>query len=282
MELREWALILFTVLMQASIGAFLFTLWFEQRTKDAAAHRIYERLRMVLIPVVVVALIASLGHLGRPLRAITSLGNLGSSWLSREIFFAGGFFVLLVLAVLLKKSDGLRKLVAWLAGLSGVASVISMAMIYHSSVMPAWQGFGTFVAFGGTTLFLGAALAAVWVAGQPYQDRARDLKSLAWTAVVTAFVELALVPLQMASLAGGSVAAQASAAMLAGPYAWLVVLRWALAIFGGVLVLVAALRRLATGQVPAGLFYVACIAILAGELAGRYLFYATAVAIGIG
>lgn len=282
MELREWALILFTVLMQASIGAFLFTLWFQQRTKDAAAHRTYQRLHTALIPVTVIALIASLGHLGRPLQALTSLGNLGTSWLSREIFFSGGFFVLLVLAVILKKNDGLRRVLAWLAGLSGVAAVISMAMVYHTSVMPAWQGFGTFVAFGGTALFLGAVLAAVLMMGQLYQDRTRDLKSLAWTAIVVAFVEMSLVPLQMASLAGGSAAAQASAAMLAGPYAWLVVLRWALAILGGVLVLIAALRRLVSEQVPSALFYAACLAVLVSEVAGRYLFYAAAVAIGIG
>lgn len=282
MELREWSLILFTVLMQASIGAFLFTLWFEERSKDAAARKTYQRLHVALIPVTILALIASLGHLGRPLQAFSSLGNLGSSWLSREIFFTGGFFVLLVLAVLLKKNDGLRRVLAWLAGLSGVAAVISMAMIYHTSVMPAWQGFGTFVAFGGTALFLGAVLAAVLLMGQSYQERPRDLKSLAWTAVIVAFIEMALVPLQMVSLAGGGGAAQASAAMLAGPYAWLVVLRWALAIFGGVLLLLAALRRLSVQQIPSGLFYVAGLAILASEVAGRYLFYAAAVAIGIG
>lgn len=282
MDPREWSLILFTVLTQASVGAFLFTLWFEQRSKETAARQAYQRLHGVLIPVMIVALLASLGHLGRPMQALSSLGNLGTSWLSREIFFTGGFFVLLVLMVLLKRNDGVRRVLAWLTGLAGVAAVISMAMIYHMSIMPAWQGYGTFVAFGGTTFFLGAALAAVVLLGRAYQDQARDLRSLAWTAVVVALIEAALVPLQMAALAGGSEAAQATAALLAGPYAWLVILRWALALIVGVVVLLAAIRRLAMQQVPGSLFYVACLAILASEIAGRYLFYATAVPLGIG
>ncbi|BAS26233.1 dimethyl sulfoxide reductase anchor subunit family protein [Limnochorda pilosa] len=283
MELREWALVLFTVLMQACVGAFLFMVWFDQRTNDAAARRTYQRVHSVLIPVAVVALIASLGHLGRPLQALSSLGNLGSSWLSREIFFTGGFAGLLVLAAFLK-SGGARRIISWLAALSGVAAVISMAMIYDSSILPAWQGFGTFVAFGGTALFLGAVLAAALLTGlgQTYQDRLRDLRDLAWVAVAVALVELVAVPLQMAGLAGGDAAAQTTAGLLAGPYASLLVLRWVLAIFGGVVGLLLVLWRLATQQIPAGLLYVAGSAILAGELVGRYLFYATAVSIGIG
>ena len=138
----------------------------QQRSKETAARQAYQRLHGVLIPVMIVALLASLGHLGRPMQALSSLGNLGTSWLSREIFFTGGFFVLLVLMVLLKRNDGVRRVLAWLTGLAGVAAVISMAMIYHMSIMPAWQGYGTFVAFGGTTFFLGAALAAVVLLGR--------------------------------------------------------------------------------------------------------------------
>jgi len=39
---------------------------------------------------VLVALLASLAHLGRPLLALNALRNLSTSWLSREIFFSGG------------------------------------------------------------------------------------------------------------------------------------------------------------------------------------------------
>ncbi|BAS26230.1 dimethyl sulfoxide reductase anchor subunit family protein [Limnochorda pilosa] len=284
MDLREWALILFTVLMQACVGSFLLTVWFDQRTNDSAARKAYQSLNLFLIPVAVVALAASLGHLGRPLQALSSLSNLGSSWLSREIFFTGAFSVLLVLAALLKGNPGARRIVAWLAALAGVAGVVSMAMIYNQTMKPAWQGFGTFVAFAATTLFLGAALAAAMLAGlgRTYQDQTRDLKDLAWVAVGVALLEVVAVPLQMAGLAGGDSAAQATAGLLAGPYASLLVLRWVLAILGGVLALVLALRRLSLQQIPSGLLYTAGVAILAGELLGRYLFYATAVSIGIG
>lgn len=281
---REWALILFTVLMQASVGAFLSTVWFELRTNDRAAREAYQRLRTGLIPVAVVALLASLGHLGRPLQALSSLGNLGTSWLSREIFFAGGFAVLLVLAVLVRQNAGARRVLSWLAALAGIAAVISMGMIYHQSVLPAWQGFGTFVAFGGTVLFLGAALAASLLAGlgPEYEDRTRDLKDLARVAVGAALIELVAVPLQMVGLAAGDAAAQATASLLAGPYAGLLLIRWALAVFGGILVLLLAFRQLAVRQVPANHLYFAVSAILAGELVGRYLFYTSAVPVGIG
>lgn len=279
METKEWALVLFTVLSQAAIGAFILLTWFRQRNHDSNMDAAYGKASRALLGLTVAAVLASLGHLGRPLQAITALGNLGSSWLSREIFFSGGFFVLLLAGVLLEKQPVTRRVVGWLTGLTGILAVLSMSVVYVRTMMPAWQGYNTFVAFLGTTALLGAATAGgLLVAfGKGHEPLVQDLQDLVWVALGALMVEVAVTPLYLASLGAGVAAAQAAAALLAGKYGVALVLRWLLVLAGGVLPLVLVWRRLAAGQVAVNLVYTALVFILVGEVMGRYLFYATGV-----
>ncbi|MBE3598446.1 MAG: dimethyl sulfoxide reductase anchor subunit [Limnochordaceae bacterium] len=282
MEPREWSLVVFTVLMQACVGAFLLNLWLRERSKDSGVP--HDRVEFVLIPVAILAMLASLAHLGRPLYALNSLLNLGSSWLSREIFFTGAFVALLVVAVLLRRNPRLQRSVEYVVAAAGIACIASMASIYTHAVKPAWEGFYTYVAFGATALLAGTALTAgvLAVTGQRDEGLARDLKDLSWVAIVVALAEVVVLPLYLVSLASGDPAAQATAGLLAGPYAPWLLLRWVLLLGGGVVPLVMVLRRAADGPAPASLVYLAGIAIIAGEVVGRYLFYATAIPTGIG
>jgi anaerobic dimethyl sulfoxide reductase subunit C (anchor subunit) len=284
MEIKEWALILFTVLSQAAIGAFILLTWFRERNKETAMDAAYRKGTVSLLAVTFVALIASVWHLGRPLLAITALGNLGSSWLSREIFFSGGFFVMLLATVLLEKQPQVRRICAWLTALAGILAVLSMGAVYVRTMYVAWQGFNTFVAFLGTAALLGSVTAGGLLVtfGKGQESVARDLQALVWVALAAVVIEVAVLPLYLASLAGGSAPAQATAAMLAGKYAGALVVRWALALAGGMVPLVLVWRKLAAGKVSVNLVYTAFVCILAGELVGRFLFYATGVGIGIG
>ncbi|MGE5591605.1 MAG: dimethyl sulfoxide reductase anchor subunit family protein [Bacillota bacterium] len=284
METREWALILFTVLSQAAIGAFILLTWFRQRNRDTAMDGAYRKSSLALLGVTAVGLLASLAHLGRPLLAVTALGNLGSSWLSREIFFSGGFFVLLLASVLLEKQPATRRMIDWLASLAGVLAVLSMSAVYIRTMMPAWQGFNTFVAFLGTMALLGAATAGGLLVtfGRGQEPVARDLQALLWVAVGALVVELAVLPLYLATLGAGAEAAQAAAALLAGKYGAALVLRWALVLVGGLVPLLVVWRKLSSGQVDVNSVYAALAFILVGEVIGRYLFYATGVHIMIG
>ena len=91
MNVREWALPVYTILMQLAVGAML-GLWIIR----AVAIRQYGRStidHIIRIPVlavfltVVVAIVGSHFHLSQPLFSLLATLNLRSSWLSREILF---------------------------------------------------------------------------------------------------------------------------------------------------------------------------------------------------
>ncbi|HEY3365475.1 MAG TPA: DmsC/YnfH family molybdoenzyme membrane anchor subunit [Symbiobacteriaceae bacterium] len=284
METKEWALILFTVISQAAVGAFLLITWFRTVNKDAAMDAAYKKANLVLLPLAAIALITTLFHLGHPERALNALRNLSTSWLSREIFFAGGFFVMLLVSVLTEKTVAVRKIVDWLTVLAGICAVVSMAAVYDLSMKPAWQGFHTYVAFVVTALFLGAALAAglVVLFGKDHAQVAPNLQVLIWVAAAAVVAELIAFPFYLASLQMGGKAAQATLAMLAGQYGTALIARWALALVGGLVPLMFVRRQLSAGKTATGLVYTALLFVLAGELVGRYLFYMTGVKIMIG
>ena len=87
MNTQEWALILFTILSQMAVGAFwvLGVVHFYARRKmgETAANRMSDGALLVIGPVLVLAFVASLFHLGSPLNAPRAVIGLGSSWLSR-------------------------------------------------------------------------------------------------------------------------------------------------------------------------------------------------------
>ncbi len=173
MNARDWALITFTILVQMSVGS----IWvlgvahfFAARKYGAEeADRLSDRALLALVPVIALAFIASLLHLGNPFNAYRAVTNLGSSWLSREIFFGVIFAVLaFVFAFLQWRKIGptiLRTVIAWLAALDGLVLVFSMANVYMLQAQPAWNSWATPVSFFATTFLLGSlAMGAAFVA----------------------------------------------------------------------------------------------------------------------
>lgn len=284
MHFEELALVIFTVLAQASVGAFILIAWLRLRAGDEAMEAVYRKSVLVLLPLMAVGLLASALHLGKPLLAMSAMKHLSTSWLSREIFFTGGFFVLLIGSVALAGRPSVRRVVDGLAALAGVLSVVSMSMVYEMTVRPAWQGWGTHVAFIGTAVVVGLGLAAGLIAffGRDLPAVGSGLTLLIGGSVLGLIVVLASYPVYLASLAGGGAAAEASLQMLGGEYSLTLALRWVLTLAGGLVPLVFAWRRLASGRGVSGLVYTALAFLMAGELVGRYLFYVTGVSIAIG
>ena len=93
-----WALITFTILVQMSVGSIwvLGVAHYFAACKYGAeeADRLSDRALFALVPVIALAFIASLLHLGNPFNAYRAVAHLGSSWLSAEIFFGVIFAVL--------------------------------------------------------------------------------------------------------------------------------------------------------------------------------------------
>src|SRR5690606_915427 len=106
----------------------------------------------VVGPVMLVALILSLFHLGTPSGAYRAILNWDSSWLSREIIFAGTFFVLWLIGYLLERKGAWSQVLGWINSIVGVVAIFSMSSIYAATIMPAWTDFNTYLSFFGTTI----------------------------------------------------------------------------------------------------------------------------------
>lgn len=89
-----------------------------------------------------IGMLASIGHLAKPLRAPRSLTNLRSSWLSREILLVGAFWVALTAwaAASLAGSGAAALLFEAMGCVIGAILMYVIARAYRVSTRPAWCG----------------------------------------------------------------------------------------------------------------------------------------------
>ncbi|MBI5880365.1 MAG: dimethyl sulfoxide reductase anchor subunit [Chloroflexi bacterium] len=306
MNVREWALISFTILAQMSVGAFVVLgivhFLAQRKAGSEEADRLSDRALLAIGPVMVLGLLVSLLHLGNPLNAYRAVANVGSSWLSREILF-GALFAVVGGAFAIAQwrkigSFAMRNLLAWLAALIGLVLVYSMASVYMLGTQPAWNTWATPISFFVTTLLLGVlAMGAAFVANYAYIQRKYPgcadaqcglmraaVRWIAVAAVVLVGIELLVVPLQVAYLAAAGGVAGDSAALMYGEFGLILALRLALVFIGaGVLGVFLYQNALSPGRekVLGYLTYAAFALVLVSEGLGRFIFYATHLRIGI-
>jgi anaerobic dimethyl sulfoxide reductase subunit C (anchor subunit) len=164
--MHEWPLIVFTLLVQASVGITLFTtfsLMVANQGLNSQEKRRYALPFMLLAFIAgALGLMVSTAHLGYPLNAFHALRHVESSWLSREIIFASLYLALLGLGTLIALiSKRLSIVLLLIASLLGIVDVFCMSAIYvHSSVVT-WMHFNTYLMFFGSVLSLGA-VACLW------------------------------------------------------------------------------------------------------------------------
>ncbi len=305
MEIREWSLIIFTILTQMSIGSFVglgIVHFFANRKAGAKeADRLTDRALIAIAPILVIGIIASLGHLGNPINAPRAVTNIGSSWLSREIFFSVLFagFVLVFAFLQWRKiaSASVRNAFALIGALVGLVLVFCMSQVYMLRTVPVWNNFGSPVAFYITTFLLGSlAVGAALVANYALvlrkdpgceEIQCNLLRGVLYRVgiVVVALlgVEFVTLPLQLAYLASGPAAAVSAASMIHTQYGTLLGLRL-LFVFLGAGILGVLIYRYASEpgkeKMLGNLVYAAFILALVGEVMGRYLFYASYLRVG--
>lgn len=307
METREWALIMYTILAQLSVGSFLVlgvVRFLAARSAGSEqADQFSDRILLAIGPVIALGVVASFFHLGNPINAPRAIANLGSSWLSREIFstllFAGLGAVFAFLQWRKIGSFVVRNGVAWAGALAGLFLVYAMARVYMLQNQAAWNTLATPVLFFTTTFLLGVlAVGSAVMANYTYlkkinpgcaevqcQLARRALRGIAVTAIALLGVEMVTVPLQLSMLAGsGSAAAESSAGMFFNEFGVLFFLRLALAFLGAGLV-GALLYRYASqpGKEPlvSVLVFSALSLVMVSEVMGRFLFYATHISLGL-
>lgn len=305
MNVREWALIAFTILAQMSVGSFLvlgIVHFFGTRAKgEAQTDELSDRALIAIFPVLGLGLLASLAHLGNPLNAYRAVTNLGTSWLSREILLGVLFAVTGALFAFMQwrkmSTFAVRNVIAWVAALIGLALVYSMSQVYMLPARPSWDMFTTPLSFFTTTFLLGSlAVGGAFVATYAHERRqnphaASELSELVratirWIAIasiVLVGVEFVIVPLNVSMLAANPVTS-ASAGLLMSQYGLMFGLRLALVFIGaGVLgvFLYQAVQKGGQDKMVASLSHSAFLLVLIGEVLGRFLFYATTVKIGL-
>ena len=293
-------LVAMLVLTQLSVGAFFIErLLQELSSSDTTLLAGGTAMQaMTALAVGVLALLASVLHLGRPLKAFRAIVGLRKSWLSREIVAFGLFAVAASVYATGRFlfSDDLGE-----AALSGVSTVVialgslgvlCSAMIYHDTRRAFWslgQGGGKFLLTSiklgvSTTLLVTTLDAALRVDGSVADAMRGTGRLLCLALAIVCGAKLLFEAAVLRHLADRQHTSQRKTArVLVGPLARVTVGRFVIGLLGGVVLpLLLALdagNPVSHGALRLSLPAVIAVFILtlAGELMERYLFFAAAV-----
>jgi len=276
---HEWPLVLFTVLGQCVAGGLIVTgLGWMAAKDDTATQRRITRSMFFLWLLMGIGFIASMMHLGSPLRAFNSLNRVGASALSNEIaagslFFAVGGFWWLV-TMLGKMPAAMGKIWLIVSMVLGVVFVLAMTQVYQIDTVPTWHSAYTTVGFFLTMLLGGPLLAALLLRLARASFNGATFASLS---VVALLASLALVILQGMSL-GSLHSSVAQASALVPDYAMLQVWRMVLLVAGLGCWICPLVRR----KEPRALsLFAGLTLVVVGELIGRGLFYGLHMTVGM-
>lgn len=296
----HWPLVVMLVLTQLSVGAFGVSAVLNQLLPRAEWTPFQPIQAGLALCVGLLALAASVLHLGRPLLAWRGILGMRHSWLSREILAFGLFALLATLyfAAVMVTAAGTSDLHAWLRPGAAVVSAMGAiglfcsVMIYAFTRRVFWSLGRTSIRFGLTAVLLGTAtvwlslvLQSLWESSSALLESASRFdrwlaQALLTIAAAKLFWEAAL----FRHLASRHMSCLKRSALLAvRRLPRLTLLRFVLGGMGGMilpLVYLHAFPANAAMRPVAGLVYVALILTLtmAGELLERCLFFAAVAA----
>ncbi|PSW22004.1 dimethylsulfoxide reductase [Photobacterium sanctipauli] len=204
MALHEWPLILFTVLAQTAVGAFILLGAVVLRGKLCVG--VNDRLHKAMFFIWVlmgIGFAASTMHLGSPLRAFNALNQVGSSWLSNEIFTGSLFFALgggyWLLEVLDKGPEAVRKLLLAAAIVVAGSFMYSMTKLYLLDTVPTWNTVYTPIAFMSTMVISGLIFGHLLLTSSQHKMATLD-RTLPFIGALAVVVSLAALISQMIGL----------------------------------------------------------------------------------
>ncbi|MBA7847314.1 dimethyl sulfoxide reductase anchor subunit family protein [Klebsiella sp. RHBSTW-00484] len=275
---HEWPLVLFTVLGQSVAGAIIVAGlgWLSLNNNSEAQQRLVRSMFFIWL-LMDIGFLASIIHLGSPLRAFNSLNRVGSSALSNEIasgalFFAvGGIWWLL--NILGKMPRILTKAWLLLTMLLGCLFVLEMTLVYQIDTVPTWYNVYTTASFFLTMVLCGPLFAALLlrIANVPFNGRV-----FASMSALALLASLAVVILQNSELAEIHSSVQQASALLPD-YGWLQILRLVLLTLGlGCWICPLARRK----NPHVASLVLGLILVLLGEFIGRGLFYGLHMTVG--
>ncbi len=276
---HEWPLMIFTVFGQCVVGALIVSGlgWLTAKDDTIARQRIVRSMFFLWL-VMGLGFLASIMHLGSPMRAFNSLNRVGASALSNEIaagsvFFAVGGIWWLV-AVLGKMPPVLGKVWLLVSMALGVAFIWAMTLVYQIDTVPTWYNGYTTLAFFLTAFLCGPVFAALLLRIARVPFCSVTFASISGLALV---VCVAVIVLQGLSLSTIHSSVQ-QASHLAPDYGMLQVWRIVLLAAGLGCWLCPLIRRREPHTV--GLL-LGVVLVLAGEIIGRGLFYGLHMTVGM-
>lgn len=306
MNVREWALPVYTILMQLAVGALL-VLWVVRwfagpRFSSGEMDRILRNPLLVILFTVIAAMIGSHFHLSKPFHSFYAVRNFAHSWLSREIVFTVCFFLMLFALWYLSRynKDKTRLLttVGWISIFLGLVVVYCMARIYMLPTQVAWNSPSVIVSFYTTTVLLGImTIACLLVLDLKFAEiqQTDDIEihvqmiryGMVWLTVAACLavvVNIGVTFYQIHMLGQGDVNAQTSLHLLFELYTPLLMMRLFAIVVAPFWIGYAVYKMRNARLEPQRLMvpvYMSCLFILIGEILGRFLFYATHIRIGV-
>ena len=169
MNVQELPLVLFTVIGQMCVGAFVtlgvIQLVLSLRHNTKAVDRLTEPVVYAIGPALIVGLIVSIFHVNDVTHTFYVFLHWQSSWLSREIIFGVAFAIFGFLFAIMQwfrlGATRLRQVIAGITAILGLCLVWSMSQIYYSVVtIPAWHTAFVPFQFFCTMIILGALAVA--------------------------------------------------------------------------------------------------------------------------
>ncbi len=306
MNLREWALPVYTVLIQMAVGTLLF-LWIvrlfgSQKFGKEVIDQVVRDPLLIILTTIVFGMIGGHFHLSRPYLSFLAVNNFRTSWLSREIVFTLLFFFTTLMLWFLQWFHrgrwGLKSALGWLAILFGSLTVFCMGRIYLLPAQAAWDTPETILSYYGSMLLLGTtALAAILIMDLRFNEVRQKEVLTEWAIIIKEAVKrlalaagVILIPVVLMNLFhlyflySGTTLARTSYDLLMELYKPLLVARFLMLLAGvGLLVIsVAMMKR--SGKTVQELFtpvYLACLMVIVGEALGRFLFYAAHIPTGL-
>ncbi|CAK3720907.1 dimethyl sulfoxide reductase anchor subunit family protein [Vibrio crassostreae] len=273
MIFHEWSLIFFTVLAQTAVGGYLLI-----GARALVLGHDEEKLNSYKVPMFILWALMGLGfmfsttHLGSPLRAFNAFNQLGSAWLSNEVFFGAAFFAVgglqWLLSVVKKGGLAIQKALMVGAMVLGVIFMYAMINVYMINTVPTWDNIYTPLSFI-MTMVVGGLLLSQFVIVFANDSRFTVDRNITMLAVIAVAISL-LVTVGKLNLIGDIQTSAAKASELVDGLGSYVILQVALLMASLLIWILPMLNKAKVNPVNLGL---ALVLFLTSELIGRGLFY---------
>ena len=273
MIFHEYSLIFFTVLAQTAVGAYLLVsarslaLGFDDKKINS-----YKVPMFALWAIMGIGFLFSITHLGSPLRAFNSFNQLGSAWLSNEVFFGAAFFAVgglqWLLSVLKVGGTAIQKALMVVAMVLGCIFMYAMVNVYMITTVPTWFNIYTPLSFVMTMAVCGLLLSQLVIVAANDSRFAVD-RNIIMFAVVAVAISLAVTVGKM-NLVGDIQSSIVKASDLVDGLGSYLSVQVLLLLAGLLIWVLPMINKTAVNPIN---LTVALVLIIASELIGRGLFY---------